>query len=64
MPKPQTITSRNETSELTTSPNRAQIEALAYQLWLERGSPDGSSEDDWYRAESELNPGRTHTRAA
>lgn len=26
----------------------------AYQLWLERGCPDGSPEEDWYRAEHEL----------
>lgn len=26
----------------------------AYQLWLERGCPDGSPEEDWYRAEREL----------
>lgn len=27
---------------------------LAYQLWQERGSPDGSSEADWYKAEEML----------
>jgi len=30
------------------------IAALAYQLWLARGCPDGSPEIDWYRAEEEL----------
>jgi hypothetical protein len=26
-------------------------ERLAYQLWLERGCPIGSPEQDWFRAE-------------
>jgi hypothetical protein len=30
------------------------IEELAYQLWLERGCPIGSDQDDWYRAENML----------
>jgi hypothetical protein len=27
------------------------IAKLAYELWLRRGSPDGSPEQDWYEAE-------------
>ena len=30
------------------------IAALAYHLWMERGCPIGSPEDDWFRAEAEL----------
>ena len=30
------------------------IARLAYQDWQERGSPDGSAEEDWLRAEREL----------
>ena len=30
------------------------VEAMAYQLWLQRGCPVGSEQEDWYRAESEL----------
>jgi hypothetical protein len=30
------------------------IQALAYQLWQERGSPTGSADEDWYRAEQEV----------
>lgn len=30
------------------------ISKRAYQLWLERGCPEGSPEEDWYRATSEL----------
>lgn len=31
-----------------------QISALAHQLWMERGCPIGSPDDDWFRAEAEL----------
>ena len=30
------------------------IARLAYALWESRGCPDGSSEEDWLRAEQEL----------
>jgi len=30
------------------------IEHLAYQLWLERGCPEGSPHDDWFLAERKL----------
>ena len=33
---------------------REQIEKLAYQLWVRRGRPLGSPDDDWFRAEQEL----------
>jgi len=32
----------------------AEIEELAYQFWEERGRPSGSSEEDWLRAERQL----------
>ena len=31
-----------------------EIAALAYRLWLERGCPEGSPEEDWFLAEREL----------
>ena len=30
------------------------IEVRAYLSWLERGCPEGSPQEDWYRAEREL----------
>jgi hypothetical protein len=30
------------------------IAVLAYLLWQERGCPKGSDQDDWFRAEKEL----------
>jgi hypothetical protein len=35
-------------------PTREEIAALAYDLWIERGSPHGSHEEDWHRAEYQL----------
>jgi hypothetical protein len=32
------------------------ITKRAYELWLERGCPEGSPDEDWYKAESELKP--------
>ncbi|MGD0620392.1 MAG: DUF2934 domain-containing protein [Bryobacteraceae bacterium] len=32
----------------------ADIAALAYHLWQDRGCPMGSPEEDWYRAEELL----------
>ena len=34
--------------------DRQRIEQLAYSLWQQRGCPDGSSDEDWFRAEREL----------
>lgn len=34
--------------------SREEIARRAYQLWEERGSPHGSPEEDWYRAEHQL----------
>src|SRR5579862_492938 len=36
------------------------IAALAYQLWQDRGCPEGSPEEDWFRAAKELRS-RAHT---
>ena len=37
------------------NPENSAIEALAHALWEERGCPIGSPEEDWFRAERELN---------
>jgi len=34
--------------------NQQQIVALAYELWQARGCPQGSPEEDWYRAVEQL----------
>jgi hypothetical protein len=38
----------------------ADIAALAYRLWQDRGCPEGSSEEDWFRAAEQLRS-RAHT---
>jgi hypothetical protein len=47
----------------TAAPRAQTIEVRAYELWQERGSPDGSPEEDWYRAEHELRAAESQTRA-
>jgi Protein of unknown function (DUF2934) len=34
--------------------NCEEIEQLAYKLWEDRGRPEGSPNEDWFRAEEEL----------
>jgi len=54
------ITPKDESPEDTAPVNRgdeATIASRAYELWLARGCPQGSPEEDWYRAEQGL--GRT-----
>jgi len=34
-----------------------EIANLAYRLWLERGCPDGTPEEDWFRAEQQIQTG-------
>jgi len=31
-----------------------EVAALAYRLWLERGCPEGSPQEDWFMAEREV----------
>jgi hypothetical protein len=40
-------------------PNAESIAKLAYQLWFERGRPEGSPEVDWFHAESLLRSPKT-----
>jgi len=37
------------------------IANLAYELWQQRGCPQGSPEEDWDRAEQLLQPTRTQS---
>jgi len=34
--------------------NREEVTRLAYTYWQARGCPEGSPEEDWFRAEAEL----------
>jgi len=39
---------------MNTQPDHEAIKALAHQLWAQRGKPIGSSEQDWFEAERQL----------
>ena len=41
----------------TDVPDPSTVAARAYQLWIQRGCPDGSPDEDWFRAEQELTSG-------
>lgn len=32
----------------------AQVQVLAHRYWQQRGSPEGDSDADWFRAEHEI----------
>jgi hypothetical protein len=36
-------------------PTHEEIAELAYQYWEERGEDEGSAEEDWLKAERDLN---------
>ena len=50
----QSIQNAPATGAVNNEPKVEEVAALAYQLWIERGSPHGSHEEDWYRAEEQL----------
>lgn len=47
---------RRESQNIVASdpPQHNEIAARAYELWVQRGCPDGSPQDDWCQAEEEL----------
>ena len=48
------IATGTDTPNGASNPEHDSIAALAHQLWLARGCPHGSDQDDWYLAESML----------
>lgn len=44
--------SRTGSSDFDPAPE--EVARLAYLYWQARGCPDGSPEEDWYRAEAQL----------
>ena len=44
----------NSTLEARNQASSADIAAMAYQLWIARGCPEGSPEVDWFQAEENL----------
>ena len=48
------VTVEDPEATLPESPDHESIAALAHWLWRERGCPEGSPEEDWFRAEQQL----------
>jgi len=53
MPQPKRLHKVTQKSAAT-SPDEEIIAARAYQIWLERGCPIGSDQQDWFKAVEEL----------
>ena len=53
--------SKNPTTPIADqfSPTAEVIAVMAYRLWTERGSPIGSSEEDWFSAICQIKHNRT-----
>ena len=47
-------TAKTEVEGTAKAPTQEEIAARAYLLWQQRGGAEGSSEEDWSRAEQEL----------
>jgi hypothetical protein len=46
-------------SSAKSSPAEVTVAKLAYELWSQRGCPEGSPEHDWFQAEHLLRAGTT-----
>jgi hypothetical protein len=44
----------NASNSSETANSTSDIAALAYELWQQRGCPEGSPEEDWYQAERKI----------
>ena len=42
---------------------KEEIARLAYEFWLERGSPIGTPGDDWFRAQAEVRSRQSNPNA-
>jgi hypothetical protein len=48
------VSATTRPNSATTIPGQETIALRAYRLWLDRGCPFGSEQEDWFRAEGEL----------
>ena len=51
---PETSITVNASQSGRARPDHQQIANLAYQYWEERGRPEDSPDEDWFRAEQSL----------
>lgn len=54
MPEMNTVSESARTASSVSPSTESEIATVAYQLWLHRGCPIGSSQEDWFRAEAML----------
>ena len=56
MPERSTVSESVKTAvtAAAVSPNESEIATVAFQLWLDKGCPVGSEQEDWFRAEAML----------
>ncbi len=58
MPKkitpPSNIVADTEAAPSNGAAGHEDVQRLAYEYWLARGCPEGSAEQDWFRAEQTL----------
>ena len=54
MPEQQVSVTTNESRDYNSEVTDTEIAQLAYSLWQSRGCPEGSPDEDWFRAEAEL----------
>lgn len=59
-----TTSAAAQTATAYAEPNETDIAALAYALWESRGCPDGSPEEDWFRALDELRSQKANSTTA
>jgi hypothetical protein len=59
MRKPRIKTTDEITTDSAAMDPKA-IEKLAYHYWMERGCPEGSAAEDWFRAERVLRAKEAH----
>lgn len=45
---------QHEVSDQRVAPSAHEIAQRAHELWVQRGRPEGSSDQDWFEAEREL----------
>ena len=59
-----TETNPTQASAVSELSLRERLEQLAYELWEQRGRPEGSAETDWNEAERQIMGQRSPTAAA
>ena len=52
--KPQTTTEKTIQTDITTQPPREDVSAIAYQIYLQEGRPQGRDLQHWLEAEAQL----------